>query len=221
MKSFLPAILSNLFFLAVLLLSAGSLYYWPAWIYLVIGLLMAALTRRVLHESPELDKERAKPGPGAKSWDKTLLGLGFLATLAMQIVAGLDAGRYHWEPQLGWPWSLAGVLICLSGMGLFLLALKTNRFFSSVVRIQSERGHTVCDSGPYRLVRHPGNAGMILGTLGLPPLFMSAWSAIPASLFIVLMILRTGLEDAALTRELDGYRAYQRTTRYRLLPGIW
>jgi protein-S-isoprenylcysteine O-methyltransferase Ste14 len=120
-----------------------------------------------------------------------------------------------------WPWSVAGLLVSFLGMGIFLLALKENRFFSSVVRIQSDRDHTVCDSGPYKVVRHPGNAGMIIGTLGLPLLFLSAWSAIPASLFIVLMVMRTSLEDTALADELTGYRDYQHRTRYRLVPGLW
>jgi protein-S-isoprenylcysteine O-methyltransferase Ste14 len=212
---------SNLVFLAILLSSAGRLDYWPAWIYAATGVLMNALTRLILRKDPELAKERAKPGPGAKDWDRRLLGLGFLLTLAMLVIAGLDAGRYHWDPRLTWPWSVAGLLLSLGGMSLFLLALKENRFFSAVVRIQSDRGHTVCTSGPYRIVRHPGNVGMIIGTLGLPLLFMSAWGAVPALISVALMIARTRLEDSALENELAGYRDYQRATRYRLVPGLW
>ncbi|RPJ81515.1 MAG: isoprenylcysteine carboxylmethyltransferase family protein [Acidobacteria bacterium] len=221
MKSFLPVILSNLVFLVILLVSAGRLNYWPAWVYVAVGLLMTVLTRVILWKDPELMKERAKPRPGAKGWDKKLRGLGLLITLAMLVIAGLDAGRYHWRPRLTWPWSIAGVLLSLVGMGIFLLALKENRFFSAVVRIQSERGHTVCNSGPYSVVRHPGNAGMIIGTMGLPLLFMSAWSAIPALLSVALMIARTRLEDDALENELQGYRDYQRATCFRLVPGLW
>jgi protein-S-isoprenylcysteine O-methyltransferase Ste14 len=221
MKSFLPAILSNLVFLAILLVSAGRLTYWSAWVYAAIGLGMNVLMRLILRKDPDLVKERTKPGPGAKAWDKKLLGLGLLLTLAMLVVAGLDAGRFHWKPQLTWPWSAAGVLLNLTGMGIFLLALRENRFFSAVVRVQSDRGHTVCSSGPYRVVRHPGNAGMIIGTIGLPLLLMSAWSAIPAVLSALLLVARTRLEDAVLENELDGYRAYQSATRYRLIPGLW
>lgn len=220
MKTLLPAVISNLLFGAILLGCAGDLAYWPAWVYVGTGLMMAVLTRRVLRGSPDLERERHKPGPGAKAWDKKLLGLGFLATLALLVVAGLDT-RFGWEPRLAWPWAAAGLALVLAGMGLFLAALKENRFFSSVVRIQSERGHRVCDTGPYRRVRHPGNAGMILGTLGLPLLLLSAWSAIPALVFVALMLVRTRLEDDALTRELPGYDAYRRTTRSRLIPGLW
>jgi protein-S-isoprenylcysteine O-methyltransferase Ste14 len=87
--------------------------------------------------------------------------------------------------------------------------------------IQRDRGHTVCDTGPYRVVRHPGDAGMILGTIGLPPLLLSAWTTIPALLFVGIMVLRTRLEDGALENELDGYREYQRVTPHRLVPGVW
>jgi protein-S-isoprenylcysteine O-methyltransferase Ste14 len=106
-------------------------------------------------------------------------------------------------------------------MVLFLGALRANRFFSSVVRLQRDRGHAVCDTGPYRVIRHPGNLGMIVGTLGLPLLFLSAWSAVPAGLAAALLVKRTQLEDAFLGRELTGYDAYQQGTRFRLVPGVW
>lgn len=221
MKTLFPALLSNLIFSAILFAGAGTLHYRSAWVYLATSLLMSLCTHIVLLRNPELQAERRHPGPDAKPWDKKLLGLGFLLTIFMLVVAGLDAGRYHWSPRLAWPWSVAGVLLVLAGMAIFLLALNENRFFSSVVRIQRDRGHTVCDSGPYRVVRHPGNAGMIVGTLGLPLLLLSAWSAIPALLFVGLMIVRTRLEDTALENELAGYRDYQRATRYRLVPGLW
>ena len=170
---------------------------------------------------PSLALERSKPGQGARDWDKKLLGVGLLLTLATLVVAGLDAGRFHWPPRLGGSWLIAGVVMDLAGMTLFLWALRENRFFSAVVRIQSDRGHAVCTTGPYRIVRHPGNLGMIVGTLGVPALLMSAWSAIPVALSVAVLVVRTRLEDAMLQNELEGYRAYASATRYRLVPGIW
>ena len=178
-------------------------------------------SRLILRNAPDVAKERAKPGEGAKGWDKALLGMGFLLNLVTLIVAGLDSGRFNWAPQLSCSWSIVGVVLSAAGMVIFLLAMKENRYFSSVVRIQTDRGHTVCSTGPYSVVRHPGYAGMIIGSIGLPFLFTSAWSGIPALLSSVLLVARTSLEDVALEKELLGYRDYQRATRFRLIPGLW
>lgn len=218
LKPYLPGLVTNAVFLAILLVSAGTLRYPSAWVYAAIGVVMTVLSRRAA--GGELAQERARPGAGAQGWDKKLLAFGFLLNLAVLVVAGLDT-RHAWSPRLGWPWSVAGAALSLAGMALFLRSMKENRFFSAVVRVQRERGHAVCTTGPYRVVRHPGYAGMIVGTLGMPLLLLSAWSAIPAVLSAALLIVRTALEDALLARELEGYRAYQAATRYRLIPGIW
>jgi protein-S-isoprenylcysteine O-methyltransferase Ste14 len=221
MKAFLANSAVNVVFLAILLACAGRVNYWPAWAYAAIGMLTNALMRLVLRQHPELARERSQPGAGAEAWDKQLLALGSLLSLAMLVVAGLDSGRFGWSPRVAWIWPACGALVTLAGTGMFLSAMNENRFFSAVVRVQADRGHTVCDSGPYAIVRHPGNAGMIAGTLGFPLLFMSAWSAIPALLAVALMVERTRREDAFLEQHLAGYRDYQRATRCRLFPGIW
>ncbi len=218
LRSMLSGLVTNLVFLAILLIAAGTLTYWPAWAYFGLSLASTVLMRWA---APDLAAERGKPGQGIQDWDKKLLGLNLLLTLAMLVVAGLDAGRFHWNPRLDWPWAVGGVVLDVGGMALFLLALEENRFFSSVVRLQTERGHSVCTSGPYRFIRHPGNAGMIVGTLGLPFLFLSAWSAIPAVIAAAVLVKRTQLEDAFLARELEGYPQYQQETRFRLIPGVW
>ncbi len=221
MKAFLAHAAVNVVFLCVLLVSAGRVDYGPAWAYLAIGVLSNVLMRMILRRHPDLAKERSRPGPGAEAWDKRLLGAGSLLTIAMLVIAGLDSGRFGWSPRVSWIWSAGGAALILAGMGVFLWAMNANRFFSAVVRIQRDRGHAVCSAGPYRFVRHPGNAGMIVSTIGFPLLFLSAWSAIPALLSIALMVVRTHLEDTALAKNLEGYREYQRTCRYRLVPGIW
>jgi protein-S-isoprenylcysteine O-methyltransferase Ste14 len=96
-----------------------------------------------------------------------------------------------------------------------------NRFFSAHVRIQTERGHAVVDSGPYGVVRHPGYVGMSIFTLGTP-LALGSWLAqIPAILTVAVLIYRTALEDRTLQAELPGYADYAGRVRYRLLPGLW
>jgi protein-S-isoprenylcysteine O-methyltransferase Ste14 len=221
MKALIPSLMVHGLFLALLLGCAGRWNYWPAWIYVATGLTLSLLTRLVLRSDRELLEERTKLSSTAKSWDKRLLGIGFLLTLITLVVAGLDAGRYRFTPTLTWPYCVAGLSCNVAGTAIFLRAMKENRFFSSVVRIQSERGHSVCHTGPYSVVRHPGYSGMILGSLGLPLLLMSAWCAIPTLLFVLVMVVRTQREDSCLQAELDGYREYCNATRYRLVPGAW
>jgi protein-S-isoprenylcysteine O-methyltransferase Ste14 len=96
-----------------------------------------------------------------------------------------------------------------------------NRFFSAVVRIQTDRGHVVVSDGPYRVMRHPGYAGGMLSYLASPLLLSSLWMFIPAVLTVAAMVARTALEDRTLRAELPGYADYARRVRYRLLPGLW
>ncbi len=220
-KRLLINIATTGFFLAVLLVSAGRFSYWQGWIYAAISLVMNFATQLILRSDPDLLQERYKPGPGAKAWDKNLLGLGLLLTLTTLVIAGLDSGRHHGSPNLSWMWVIPGLMLSLVGMSIFLLALKENRLFSAVVRIQKDRKQTVCKTGPYRIVRHPGNAGMIIGTMALPLLFISVWSAIPVLFSIGVLVIRTHLEDNLLKEELEGYPDYQHSTRFRLIPGIW
>jgi protein-S-isoprenylcysteine O-methyltransferase Ste14 len=96
-----------------------------------------------------------------------------------------------------------------------------NAYFSTAVRIQSDRGQTVCRSGRYRFVRHPGYVGFTLQSLGTPLLLGSLWALIPGLMAAVLMVVRTSFEDPMLQAELPGYREYTQQVRYRLVPGVW
>ena len=208
-----------LFFL-VLFISAGRIDYWQGWIYVIIGLVMFTVSYTVLRVDNELMNERSKPGEGTKKWDKLLLGLSFLITLIMYITAGLDSGRYHWTSGFHWSLCVTGIILTIFGQLLFLIAQKQNRFFSSTLRIQTERGHTVCETGLYKVVRHPAYLGNLIQTLGFPLLFGSFWSAIPISVSVLLLLIRTYLEDRTLINELNGYREYTYKTRYKIIPYI-
>jgi protein-S-isoprenylcysteine O-methyltransferase Ste14 len=143
-----------------------------------------------------------------------------LIQLVRYIVAGLDQ-RYGWRG--GWPAvaQIAALTLCALGYALIVWATASNPFFSQIVRIQAERGHTIATGGPYRTVRHPAYAGALLYELAVPVL-LASWPALIASgLNVVLLILRTALEDRTLHAELAGYADYARRVRYRLLPGVW
>ena len=117
--------------------------------------------------------------------------------------------------------TVTGVLLMLTGQVLFAWARRENVFFSSTVRVQSERGHHVCATGPYRVVRHPGYLGLLLSGLAFPLVLDSHWAMIPAALGAAFLVLRTMLEDRFLTEHLAGYAEYAATTRWRLLPALF
>jgi len=208
-------------FFAIIFISAGRINYWQGLIYVALGLIMAVLNYTVLSIDPELLKERSAPGAETKKWDKAILGLSFLVTISMYVLAGLDSGRFHWSPDFPMVVYLTGIILTAAGQLLFLIAQKENKFFSSTVRIQTERDHTVCETGLYKIVRHPAYLGSIIQSLGFPLLFGSLWSIIPISCLIILFIIRTALEDKTLRNELKGYAEYSNKTGYRIIPSVW
>ena len=138
----------------------------------------------------------------------------------MVIVAGLDH-RYNWTPEFPLWLILLGFVLIALGYAFAAWALAENRFFFSVVRVRADQGHEVCDSGPYRFVRHPGYAGNIPPLLGLTLALNSTWTLIPAVVALIITVIRTALEDRVLQEELPGYRDYASQVRYRLIPGVY
>jgi protein-S-isoprenylcysteine O-methyltransferase Ste14 len=214
-------LVGTLVFFAVIFISAGRFCYWQGLVYLGIGLFMLILSYTVFRLDRDLENERSKPGEGAKKWDKLILGLSFFATIGMFMVAGFDSGRFHWSPDFHWSFTALGIVFTIMGQLLFLIAQKQNKFFSSTVRIQTDRGHTVCETGLYSVVRHPAYMGSVIQAIGFPFLFASLWSIIPVSCSIILLIMRTQLEDKTLKNELTGYLEYSLKKPYRLIPFIW
>jgi protein-S-isoprenylcysteine O-methyltransferase Ste14 len=206
---------------AILFLSAGRLDWTWAWVYLGIGVVSVLINAPImLHTSPETIAERGQPQE-TKDWDKVVSGLwALMIYIALPMVAGLDV-RFGWAGRFLLAWHIAGAVAQAVGLGLTSWAMIANMYFSTAVRIQSERGHTVCRSGPYRFVRHPGYVGFILQSLSLPFLLGSWWALIPGVIATLLMSLRTSLEDRTLQAELPGYLDYVKDVRYRLVPGVW
>ena len=207
---------------AALFWSAGRWSWWQAWAALGVMLVWIIATAAViLRTNPGLLAERLGPRKGAKRWDTAILSIVGLTQLARYIVAGLDQ-RYEWTGgSISLSAQLAALAICFLGYALVVWATASNTFFSQIVRIQTERGHTVANGGPYRYVRHPAYIGAILYELALP-ILLNSWPALWISAVNgILLILRTALEDRTLQAELDGYAAYAREVRYRLLPGLW
>ncbi len=203
-------------------LAAGRLDVPRAWlffgIYLTGAIAGAAIMRRY---APDLANRRASIKEGTKTWDKVFLAVYFLISLFVApIVAGLDVGRYQWS-YLGPSFAIIGFVLYAASFVLAYWAMVVNEHFEATVRIQTDRGHKVITTGPYRFVRHPGYLGMIIGGFGVSFLLGSAYSLIPVAGATLAVVVRTYLEDRLLCNELEGYADYARTTRYRLIIGVW
>jgi protein-S-isoprenylcysteine O-methyltransferase Ste14 len=208
----------------LLFVCGGDFGWWQAWVYALL-IVAAGVGGRFFAEwrHPGLTAERQSTESiqEAKAWDKVLAPLMALSIgYPLMIVAGLDH-RFGWSPVFPLWLNVLGIFLIALGYAFAAWAFAENRFFSSVVRIQADRGHAVCDSGPYRIVRHPGYAGNILPLLGIVLALSSLWTIIPAVVALVIAVIRTALEDQTLQEELPGYQEYARRVRYRLFPVIY
>jgi protein-S-isoprenylcysteine O-methyltransferase Ste14 len=156
----------------------------------------------------------------AKTWDKIILVVYSILTMIMLAVAGLDAVRYQWT-HVPLMVKALGFLGFIPAYMLVFWTMMENRYLSEIVRIQEERGHEVCTTGPYRYVRHPMYVGVIIFVLCLPLALGSFYALFLGVLIILVFLIRTSLEDKTLQNELPGYKEYAEQVRYRLVPGIW
>jgi protein-S-isoprenylcysteine O-methyltransferase Ste14 len=200
---------------------AGRIDWWPGWGVLAVNaFMMLSMCFIMFRRFPELAAERLKPPKDAKKWDVAINSGVRLLQAARYIVAGLDF-RHGWTGGFPLGIQIAGLAVSFLGYAVVPWAVANNRFFSQIVRIQSDRGHAVAVGGPYRFLRHPSYLGMIVFELAIP-VMLASWGAIFISLgSVLLIVLRTALEDRTLQAELPGYMEYAKSVRYRLLPGIW
>jgi protein-S-isoprenylcysteine O-methyltransferase Ste14 len=217
-KRMVQVVVQMALFAAILFGTAGTLRWIWVWVYLGAGLAVMAANALLLPR--ELIAERGSPRENVKSWDKVLGAIMAVPVLGILVVSGLDE-RFGWSPDLPLAVHLAGLAGMVLGQALFTWAMASNKFFSTQVRIQMDRSHTVASGGPYRWVRHPGYVGYIAFSVATPPILGSLWGLVPAGVLAVLMVVRTALEDRTLQEELEGYREYAQRVRYRLLPGVW
>jgi protein-S-isoprenylcysteine O-methyltransferase Ste14 len=217
MKRYAFALIIPIFLASVLFPAAGRWdlpFFWAA---VLTPLPLAAFIGPRI--DPELVEERLKPAAGGH--DRHLRALGTLFVAAQLAVAGMDVGRFHWSGSVPLWLRYVGLAGFWCGMAFAGWALITNRFFSPVVRIQSERDHHIITTGPYAFVRHPGYAGMLLSWPCLS-LALGSWLSM---LFLIpmfaLVLRRAKIEDRFLHENLDGYTAYASKVGYRVLPGIW
>jgi len=219
-KRSVPLVINATIMAVCLMGSAGRVNWSSGWVLIGLSSLTGVAAEVAVGLNPGLAAERRNLQAG-KHWDKAMVGfVVLLGPAATWITAGLEA-RQGWST--GMPgWAVAAGIVAAAGGGVLLVwAMQSNAYFSSVVRIQSDRGQTVVTSGPYRIIRHPGYAGMSLFMLATPLILASWWALVPAAATVAVNIARTALEDRTLRDELAGYADYARRVKYRLMPLVW
>ena len=223
----IPTALVGLAVWAVVIVSAGLVFVlargleWRlGWIYVGIFAATVAINLAcLLSWNPELIRRRARLGKETKTWDKVWLVLFAPVVMAVFVVAVLEArGGVSSAPGAAW---LLGLAIFVPGWALAIWSMVANPFFEKTVRIQTDHGHRVIDTGPYAYMRHPGYVGFSGWMLSTPLLLASTWAFVPALITVVLLVIRTALEDRTLHAELPGYAEYASRVRFRLIPGVW
>jgi len=202
---------------------SGAWGWWEAWAYAIISFFGFIISRALAsrrHADLLVERTNSMGMEDAKPWDKILAPSMALGSVIPLIVAGLDK-LFGWTRPFTSNTKIIALIVVVLGYILGSWALVENKFFSGVVRIQTDRDHHVVTTGPYRFVRHPGYAGAFWMYLATPILLDSFWALIPTVLLIGVLILRTSLEDRTLQAELPGYKEFTQKTRYRLFLGIW
>lgn len=205
------------------LIITGRWDWWEAWGYAGICILGFFISRLITgRRHPDLLAERGKSfeSSDAETWDKILSPSLMVLGVMIPLTAGLEM---RFSPPSPFPLAIKilAALIIVFGYAIGAYAMAINRYFSGVVRIQEDRGHKVVNKGPYRWVRHPGYSGSFLANLAIPLLLDSTWALIPVLLSLVVIIIRTSLEDRTLQEKLPGYQEYTQETPFRLFPGVW
>lgn len=194
--------------------------WWEAWVYASINIVGFVVSRMLISTDLQQERARSTEHENIEPWDRHIVKIIGVGLIAVPLTAGLEA-LFGQTLIFAIPLKLVAIAMMIAGYAFGTWALVTNRFFSGVVRIQTDRVHVVISGGPYRLVRHPGYLGGLIVYLATPILLDSLWAFLPVTLLGVVFVVRTALEDRTLQEKLPGYAGYAQKTRYRLLPGVW
>jgi protein-S-isoprenylcysteine O-methyltransferase Ste14 len=203
---------------AILFVAAGTLSWKWAWYVLLLGFALLIFNWIVM--PAEVIEERGRKKENVKKWDKILSSIISIPTLLMYVFSGLDR-RFHWTGDIPVFINIAGLAFIFLGSLLFTWSMVSNKFFSTLVRLQIDRQHTVVTEGPYKFIRHPGYLGYIIFTVATPIALGAYWGLVFSAIIGILLFVRTTLEDATLKKELPGYAEYTENVKYKLVPFLW
>ena len=187
------------------------------WVFLAIMIGWVVYVSRSV--DPTLFRERFKPaGPTIDRYALRAIRATAAASLAVTLI---DIDRFHWSDDVPPMVRAAGMIVLIVSLALLAQSMIANRFFSTAIRLQTDRGHRVVDIGPYRYVRHPGYVAMAIVTPAIALALGSWYGALLALVYSALIVRRAAVEDRYLREHLEGYAQYAERIRFRLIPGVW
>ena len=207
-------------YLILMSIVAGTWRWWNAWVCAAtLQLVTIAYHLILVRVNPAVLNARGTKNEGTKKPDRCFLGLMVIFGFGILIVGALEVGKEGWTAP--WWMLVTGVLLIACGMLSVTWAMAVNPHFEVTIRVQTDRKHQVCTTGPYGYVRHPGYAFGMLAIWAFPMILGSWWAMVPAAGLTIATAVRSAFEDRTLQRELLGYSEYAATTRYRMIPGLW
>jgi protein-S-isoprenylcysteine O-methyltransferase Ste14 len=204
----------------IIFLTAGTVDYWQAWVYIFIFTLASLLTTiYLIRNDPELLQRRMRGGPIAESrpTQRVIMVFTSLAFLGLLVVPALDRRLRGWTTPVYIVFT--GDFLVVIGFYFIFRVYRENTYTSATIEVAADQ--KVIDTGPYALLRHPMYASALLYLLGTPLALGSYWGLVPFVFVIPFLLWRLVDEEKMLTRELAGYREYQQRVKYRLVPGLW
>lgn len=220
LKTVLSLVAVAVFMGLLLFLTAGTIHYPQAWIYLAVYFVASLLICiYLLKRDPELLKRRLSGGPTAEKRpaQKIIMIFASLGFISLLVIPGFDR-RFHWSDV---NILVAAIGNCLVAFGLYLVFLvyRENTFGSATIEVAEN--HKVISTGPYAIVRHPMYAFSFVYLVGMPLALGSYWGLLSLGVMVPVLIWRLLDEEKFLAENLAGYRDYQKRVRYRLVPYVW
>ena len=206
-----------LFMATFLFLSAGSLFYFNAWLFLALLFIPMLILGIILFvKAPDLLEKRLSVKEKEKT-QKGVVGFSALLFLAGFFVAGFDF-RFGWSAVPLWLVIIASVVLIIS-YALYAEVMRENAYLSRIVEVQENQ--KVVDSGLYAVIRHPMYAVTIWLFLSIPLVLGSLWALLCFAFYPIIIVVRIINEEKILENGLSGYKEYKQKVRWRLLPFVW
>lgn len=208
----------GLSFVGILLfLPAGTFLYMNAWLFIALLFIPILLLGTVLFfKAPDLLKKRLDTKESEKT-QKRVVALSALLFFSGFIVAGLDF-RFTWS-KIPMPITMIASLILLFSYALYAEVMRENTYLSRTIKVEEQQ--KVIDTGLYGIVRHPMYAATLFLFLSIPIVLGSWWSLLCFAPYVILIVVRIFNEEKLLEKELDGYSAYKKRVKFRLIPFVF